>query len=240
MLRAKATERRRRAAAVCLALIWSALALQGQNSDPDSWNALGHLRRGRRVQIVDLNGRSHQGLFLGYSDQAISISVGREEVMVLREQIAMVKSSDSMGAWKAAYRPWASLGQLRSGQTIKVVRTGSREVTGEFVGYSNEVLELKAQQEHISVPREQVRKVTLIGHSHVEEGAAIGAVIGSLGAVLLGSVACGGPGATGNHEAIGSMAPAGGALAGAAIGALITSHQTIYRADAKAETRPPK
>ncbi len=54
------------------------------------WNNLQQLRAGQRIEVVQMNLKSLQGTFLSFSEEAISLRVGKDEVGVQREEVFRV------------------------------------------------------------------------------------------------------------------------------------------------------
>ncbi len=60
----------------------------------DSWDNLRQLRPGEKIQVVDMKLKSVDGGFAAYSEEAISVRVGRDEVSVPRTQVFSVKKQE--------------------------------------------------------------------------------------------------------------------------------------------------
>ena len=54
------------------------------------WSNLQQLRVGQRIEVVDTNLKKYKGTFLSFSDEAISLRVGKDEVGVQREDVFRV------------------------------------------------------------------------------------------------------------------------------------------------------
>ena len=54
------------------------------------WNNLQQLRAGQRIEVVDTNLKKYKGTFLSFSEEAISLRVGKDEVGVQREDVFRV------------------------------------------------------------------------------------------------------------------------------------------------------
>jgi len=56
----------------------------------DSWRNLSQLRVGQKIQVVDMNLRSLKGVFVSYSEEAISLRTDKGEVGVRRDDVFRV------------------------------------------------------------------------------------------------------------------------------------------------------
>jgi hypothetical protein len=56
----------------------------------DSWDALGQLRVGARVVFVDMKLRRKECVFRGYSEQALSLLIDRDEASIQRNEVFSV------------------------------------------------------------------------------------------------------------------------------------------------------
>ncbi len=56
-----------------------------------SWENLNQLGVGQKIEVVDMNSRSLNGTFLGFSEEAISLRVGVGEVAVPRANVLRVR-----------------------------------------------------------------------------------------------------------------------------------------------------
>ena len=63
-------------------------------SGVDSWDNLRQLRAGQRIEVVTAKLKSVQGSFTGYTDQAVSLRVGQDEVAVPRDEVFSVKNRE--------------------------------------------------------------------------------------------------------------------------------------------------
>lgn len=57
---------------------------------PDSWDNLGRLRAGQKIEIVDMKLKSVQGEFTGYTPTAVSLRKADGEVAIAREDVFRV------------------------------------------------------------------------------------------------------------------------------------------------------
>lgn len=72
-------------------LIMSARLIPAQSS-LHSWENLRQLHIGQKIEVVDMKLKSVQGEFTGYSEDAVSLRVGRDEVSILRVAVLSVKN----------------------------------------------------------------------------------------------------------------------------------------------------
>jgi len=66
------------------------VSLPAQEPGKHSWGNLQQLRAGQRIEVVQMNLKSLQGTFLSFSEEAISLRVGKDEVGVQREEVFRV------------------------------------------------------------------------------------------------------------------------------------------------------
>ena len=69
-------------------------ALAAKEPDEQSWENLKQLRVGEKIQVVQMNIKSFQGTFAGFSEEAISLRVKQSEVAVPRADVLRVSSLD--------------------------------------------------------------------------------------------------------------------------------------------------
>jgi hypothetical protein len=82
----------KRIAAITI-LMLSAQALRGEPS-VHSWDNLRQLRAGQRIAVTDMKLKTAQGEFAGYSENAVSLGVGGNEISIPREQVFSVKNRE--------------------------------------------------------------------------------------------------------------------------------------------------
>ncbi len=76
-----------------LALLIFTLAPPGwAQSAQNSWDSLRRLRVGQKIQILHMSGKSSQGQFVQYSEQAISIRSGPDQLSVPRTAVFSVRT----------------------------------------------------------------------------------------------------------------------------------------------------
>ncbi len=67
-----------------------ASAPQASAADEANWSNLQQVRVGQKIEVVDTNLKKHKGTFLSFSDEAISLRVGKDEVGVQRPSVFRV------------------------------------------------------------------------------------------------------------------------------------------------------
>ena len=122
---------------------------------------------------------------------------------------------------------WENLKQLQPGHKIRVVDTDLKSWDGSLVSVSDEAIAIreKRKQQEITVERAKVFRVTDLQRSRRGRNALIGLLIGGAIGVPIGAAKSS------------DVPPSVGALimfgwlggAGAAVGALVPCHPTIYR-----------
>ena len=80
---------------VLLLILLIAPARTQAQSLEDSWENLRQLRPGQRIEVVDMKLNSRQGAFTGYSEEAISLRTGKDEVTIPRADVLSVKNRES-------------------------------------------------------------------------------------------------------------------------------------------------
>jgi hypothetical protein len=58
------------------------------------WNNLQQLRVGQKIEVVDTNLKKLKGTFLSFSDEAISLRIGKDEVGVQRPKVFRVSARE--------------------------------------------------------------------------------------------------------------------------------------------------
>ena len=134
---------------------------------------------------------------------------------------------------------WEDLGKLNAGDKIQVREVNSTRVTGMFLSASDAAISLQANGASQSIQKQDVESVKLMKNKHRLRNTLILAGVGAgVGA---------GIGAAAHHSCPstqtfcldigGRSLPAGigavvGLLGGAAVGALLPSHETVYTLNA--------
>ena len=133
---------------------------------------------------------------------------------------------------------WGNLNQLRGGQKIRVVQKSLKFQEGEFLRFSETAISFRVKNDDLSVPRDEVLRITLrAGHRRLR-GALLGMLVGGGVGLVVGAFQdrkydCSDPSSDYcYHKMAGGVIGLGiGAAAGAAVP---PRYQTIYRA------APPK
>jgi hypothetical protein len=66
------------------------ISLRAQESGKHSWENLQQVRVGQKIEVVDTNLKKLKGTFLSFSEEAISLRVGKDEVGVQRPNVLRV------------------------------------------------------------------------------------------------------------------------------------------------------
>ena len=146
-------------------------------------------------------------------------------------------AQDKTNDWKALYG-------LHSGERIELMETGLKKHVGTFSTVTEEAIQMREGSNDIGIAKENVARVTVLDKSHrLRNSLIFGAVGAGTGAgIATAATTCSSSNNTFNFCGLGrGVAVAIGAVAGlvggAAVGAAIPSHPTIYRAEsAKSNT----
>ena len=65
-------------------------ALAAKEPDEQSWENLKQLRVGQKIQVVRTDFRSHRGTFLGFSEEAVSLSTPTGDIGIQRQNVLRV------------------------------------------------------------------------------------------------------------------------------------------------------
>ncbi len=63
-------------------------------ADETGWSNLQQLRVGQRIEVVDTNLKKYKGTFLSFSEEAVSLRVGKDEVGVQRPNVFRVSARE--------------------------------------------------------------------------------------------------------------------------------------------------
>jgi len=124
---------------------------------------------------------------------------------------------------------WQQLGQLQSGEGIRVVDSSHKKHSGVFSSFSDQSIILHAETGEETIPRESILRVSRSKRSHRLRSVVVSGLAGAGVGAAIGYGAASGLGAGTKGQKAGVVA-AMGFLGGLAVGAFIPSHQTIYRA----------
>ena len=76
--------------------------IAGAQAPEQSWDNLKTLREGEKIQVVDQKLKSLKGTFVSFSDEAVTLQVGKDTVAVQRADVFRVSSQKGMGRGKHA------------------------------------------------------------------------------------------------------------------------------------------
>ena len=129
---------------------------------------------------------------------------------------------------------WGNLQRLRVGDKVEVVRYNLSKHKGKMLAWTEESISLRLKNQEVTIPREDVYRVTWLSKSKRGRNALIGLVVGAgvgavFGANIRGDLSPGDRGYMTAAEAAGVMSLFFGGI-GAGVGAAFPSHPTIYRA----------
>lgn len=139
-------------------------------------------------------------------------------------------------SWAGTNRgSWEGLESLRAGQKIEVVETSLKKHSGTFLTVSDEAIQLREGATDEAIKKENVMRVTSLENSHHARNAlifgAVGAGVGAgIGAAAYHSCTAQSfciVDARGITTGVGAVI---GLAGGAVVGAVLPSHDTIYRA----------
>jgi hypothetical protein len=126
--------------------------------------------------------------------------------------------------------------RVRQGDTVRVVTSGGRSVSGKFVQASRASVTVRVGAALREIPSSDVLRITRAGNRHRSGALWAGAMVGTTSAVA--SMACSGGASTcGNPLLVGMAVGGSGALWGTMIGALIPKHPVIYGTETSAGLR---
>lgn len=134
---------------------------------------------------------------------------------------------------------WKNLSTLRPGQKIEIVETNLKKDTGAFAAVSDDAIRINESTGEQSIPRASVMRVTLRHNQHRLRNTLIGAAVGAGAGAGIAAASHKGCSSSQSFclDTLGKGGAAGigatlGFVGGAAVGAVIPSHPTIYRASA--------
>ena len=134
---------------------------------------------------------------------------------------------------------WDNLRTLQAGEKIQVRAFKSKKITGDFLSVSDTTIQVQTEEGSQTIHRQDVRSVKLAKHQHRLRNALILAGVGAGAGAGIGAAAHHGCSASQTFclDIGGRSLPAGigavvGFLGGAAVGALLPSHETVYSATA--------
>ncbi len=127
-----------------------------------------------------------------------------------------------------AISDWDNLRRLRAGDKVELVRMNLSKQKGTVLAWTEEAISLRIKGQDVTIPREDVYRVTWLSKSHRARNAWIGMALGAAAGAVIGAVS-----ANSSDFIPEGFVCAGvllGAGAGAGVGAAFPSHPTLYRA----------
>jgi len=122
------------------------------------------------------------------------------------------------------------LSRLQPGQQIQVDEMNAKKHSGAFVNVSDSAISFRESGSEQTVPMQDVRSVKLAKGNHRLRNTLVDAGIGAgAGAGITAAASKSGDWFRGDAIALGAVI---GGVAGAVVGVLLPSHDTVYRAPA--------
>ncbi len=78
------------------------VSLPAQEPGEHSWGNLQQVRVGQKIEVVETNLKKYKGTFLSFSEEAISLRVGKDEVGVQRPNVLRVSLRGRPKRWQSA------------------------------------------------------------------------------------------------------------------------------------------
>lgn len=128
---------------------------------------------------------------------------------------------------------WENLQRLKPGQKIEIIDAKLKSRKGGFVSFDAAGLTLAAESGSVTVPRQDVFRVSLHEKSKRLRNAAIGAAIGAAAGLAIGAPLDYRFSNEGHEHIAKTLLTPIGAGAGAALGSGFPGFETIYRAPKK-------
>ncbi len=122
---------------------------------------------------------------------------------------------------------WNNLQRLRIGDKVELVQMNLSKHKGTVLAWTEEVISLRIKGQDVTIPREDVYRVTWLSKSHRARNAWIGMALGAAAGAVIGAVSLNSSDFIPEARALfGALLGAG---AGAGVGAAFPSHPTLYR-----------
>ena len=123
---------------------------------------------------------------------------------------------------------WDNLQQLRIGDKVELVRVNLSKQKGTVLAWTEEAISLRIKGQDVTIPREEVYRVTWLSKSKRGRNALIGLGLGAAVGTLIGSAQwCSGEPGFNACTLVGLITGSG---IGAGVGVQFPSHPTLYRA----------
>jgi hypothetical protein len=135
----------------------------------------------------------------------------------------------SLAAGNRDLGAWDNLSRVNSGQRIEVIEMNLKRTRGEFIGSSQQELQIKSPTGLLAIPRGQVMRVSLIENSKRLRNALIGMAVGAAAGLATGAAVDASFSEDGENLAKTIFVPIGIGI-GAAVGTAVPGFETIYRA----------
>ena len=123
---------------------------------------------------------------------------------------------------------WNNLQRLRIGDKVELVQMNLSKHKGTVLAWTEEAISLRSKGQDVTIPREDVYRVTWLSKNHRARNAWLGMAAGAAVGAVIGAVSANqGTLEPGFNALFASLLGAG---AGAGVGAAFPSHPTLYRA----------
>ena len=123
---------------------------------------------------------------------------------------------------------WDNLRQVRIGDKVEVVRHNLSKHKGKVLAWTEESISLRLKNQDVTIPREDVYRVTQLSKGHRGRNALIGLGLGAAAGTLIGRAQwCSGEPGFNVCTFVGLVFGVG---IGAGVGSAFPGHPTIYRA----------
>lgn len=76
--------------------------LASAQAEEGSWESLSQLRAGQKIEVVDMNLKSHKGSFLAVSEEVVSLRVNKNDVAIQRSEVLRVSVRGKRNRWASA------------------------------------------------------------------------------------------------------------------------------------------
>jgi hypothetical protein len=124
---------------------------------------------------------------------------------------------------------WTNLSGLRAGQKIQIDEMSSKIQSGIFESVSDSAISIKDTSGETSVERQNIRSVKLMENHHRLRDTLIGAGVGAGAGAGIAAAAWEPHGFLGGRADGAAIGAIFGVLPGTIVGALLPSHNTVYR-----------
>lgn len=129
---------------------------------------------------------------------------------------------------------WGNLSQIKPGEKVLVVHDKMKSVKGGFESFSADSIVIRVESAAVVLPKSEVVRVTVLERGHRVRNTLIGTAAGGALGVLIGHLAT--TRWNGGREGVLAASAIVAMGGGAAVGATIPGHPTVYRAATRAQT----